>query len=154
MSLVTPSQVRTGRLEPISTAGAVTDDQLTVAISDATLKMKEIVGEDIYEEVADGPDDARKADFKKAEENFAIAELIPMLSGAQLAKTGLLRRKEMGKSVTEFASAEEVKKIRSGWEAKAYRWLASHLATDIKDEDDNGIGVVTQDRKLRIVAIG
>lgn len=154
MALVTPSEVRTGRLEAASAAGAVADDQLTEAIKDASLRMKALVSDDLYEEVEEGPDDDRKQDFKEAECRFAVAELVPKLSGVQLAKTGLLRRREVGKSTTEFASAEEVKKIRGEWEASAIRWLANHLATDIKDSDNESIGVVTKDRKLRLVAIG
>jgi hypothetical protein len=140
--------------------GAVTDRQLDRSREAAYLFMIETVTETIYEAVrtyagAD-PELVKKRDrFKRAECCFALHTLPSILSNQRLTKDGIKKTVEMsnGKYRTDYASQEESKSFGQNWLGLAYRWLSPYLSNEILDENNDQVGVRSNDGGFVMMSI-
>lgn len=140
--------------------GAVTDRQIDRSRELAYLFMIEIVTESIYEAVrsyngADADLLKKKDRFQRAECCIALHCLPGVLSNQRLTKDGIKRSLEMsnGKYRTDYASQDESRTFGQDWLRLAYSWLSPYLSNEILDEDNEQVGVRTNDGGFVIMGI-
>jgi hypothetical protein len=137
----------------------VNDTQIDAAIKYATTALKGLslkVSYDTvlaYTESSSDEEQAMRAAYVDAESCLALSRLLPVLTGAQLAQTGLVETVTVGKEVRNYVSASTRQAITENWRKQAMEFLAPYLLTSQLDAGGQVDAFVSKDKRISIAAI-
>jgi len=138
--------------------GGPKSDQLDEALLRGQREMLGFFTVADYEAVRDydGVDVAlkkKKEDFKRGESLFALAHLPDVIRSAQLTEKGFITESEIGKAITRYGDPATSDTYEDSQRVQAMLTLADYLDLEMKDENDEVVGITTGDGKLSIMVI-
>lgn len=95
----------------------------------------------------------KKEDFKRGESLFALAHLPDVIRSAQLTEKGFITESEIGKAITRYGDPATSDTYEDSQRVQAMLTLADYLDLEMKDENDEVVGITTGDGKLSIMIL-